>query len=135
MVDQTSIDSPTIRNHKRQFAWQILFPFLLMAGVIIAGAVLVVTGGSKQTGAWADVSIIWMLAPMLLFGMLLAVVSGLLVYAMVKLTQITPRYTARAQGLAASISAGTRKAADGAAKPFIWFHQARAVIRSFFHKP
>jgi len=134
MIDQTHIDSPTVRSHKRQFAWQILVPFLLMTGLIIAGAVLVVTGGLAQTRVWADVSIIWMLAPMLVFGLLFAVVLGLLIYGFVKMIQITPRYTGRVQGLAAAVSAGAHKVADGATKPVLWFRQAGAVIRSLIPK-
>ena len=32
--------SPTVRTHRRQFVWQILAPFLVMAGLVIAAAVL-----------------------------------------------------------------------------------------------
>ena len=134
MIDQTHIDSPTVRNHKRQFAWQILVPFLLMTGLIIAGAVLVVTGGLAQTRVWADVSIIWMLAPMLVFGLLFAMVLGMLIYGFVKLLHIMLRYTGRVQGLAVAVSAGAHKVADGATKPVLWFRQAGAVIRSLIPK-
>jgi len=134
MADQKTPDSPTLRNHKRQFAWQIVVPFLVMAGVIIAGVVLVVSGGSKQTGVWADVSIIWMLIPLLVLALFLAAVLGLLIYGMAKLTQIMPRFTGRAQGFADAVSVGARKVADGSAKPVMWVHQVGAVIKSLIPK-
>ena len=134
MVDRKTPDSPTVLKHKHQFTWQILVPFLVMAALIITGAVLAVTGGPKQTGVWADVSIIWMLAPMLGFALLITVVLGSLIYGMAKLTQITPHYTGRAQEFADTVSAGTHKVADGAAKPIFWFQQAGATIKSLFHK-
>ena len=134
MVDRKTPDSPTVLKHKHQFTWQILVPFLVMAGLIITGAVFAVTGGPKQARVWADVSIIWMLAPMLGFALLITVVLGSLIYGMAKLTQITPHYTGRAQEFAVTVSAGTHKVADGAAKPIFWFQQAGATIKSLFQK-
>ncbi len=59
-------DRPTIQAHKRQFAWQILVPFLVVAGLIISGAVLIVTGGATRSSVWADISLIWLLIPALI---------------------------------------------------------------------
>ena len=132
MVNQPPVDRPTVRAHKHQFAWQILVPFLVMAGLIIAGAVLVVTGGAPRTGVWADVSLIWFLAPALFFALAFLVIMLTIIYGMAKLLQIMPRYTGKAQNIFARLSAGTRKVADGATKPFVWFRQAGAVIKSIF---
>ncbi len=134
MADRPLADSPSLHNHKRQLAWQILVPFLLATLLIIAGAVWVVIGGQAQSRLWADVSIIWMIAPMLLFGLLLIVLLVFFVYGMLQLIRITPRYTSRVQGWLAAVSAGTRKAADGAVKPVVWVHQARAAIKAFIAK-
>ncbi|MFA5874207.1 MAG: hypothetical protein WC832_09585 [Anaerolineales bacterium] len=132
MINQRYVDRPTVRAHKRQFAWQILVPFLVMAGLIIAGAVLVVTGGAPRTGVWADVSLIWLLTPALFFALAFLVIMITIIYGMAKLLQIMPHYTGKAQGIFARLSAGTRKVADGATKPFVWFRQAGAVIKSIF---
>lgn len=132
MVNQPPVDRPTVRTHKRQLAWQILVPFLVMAGLIIAGAVLVVTGGAPRTGVWADVSLIWLLAPALFFALAFLVIMLTIIYGMAKLLQIMPRYTGKAQDIFARLSAGTRKVADGTTKPFVWFRQAGAVIKSIF---
>ena len=132
MNDTPRVDTPTVRLHKRQFAWQILAPFLVMTVLVIAVAALVVSGGPSGTRAWADVSIIWILAPLLIFALLFVIVLGFLIYGIAKLTQVTPRYTGKAQHFFALLSTGTRKIADGAAKPFVWFNQAGAVIKSIF---
>ena len=132
MVNQPPVDRPTVRAHKRQFTWQILVPFLMMAGLIIAGAVLVVTGGASRTGVWADVSLIWLLAPALFFALAFLVIMITIIYGMAKLLQVLPRYIGKAQGIFARLSGGTRKVADGATKPFFWFRQTGAVIKSIF---
>jgi hypothetical protein len=134
MDDHPSAVSPSLRNHKRQLAWQILVPFLLVTALIIAGAILVVAGGQSQTRLWADVSIIWLIAPMLLFALLLAVMLGFLIFGMLRLIQATPRLTTRIQGWMATVSSITRKAADGAATPVVWVHQAQAAARAFINK-
>ena len=128
------VDSPTVHAHKRQLAWQILVPFLVVTALIIAAAVLVATGAASATRTWADVSIIWLIAPMLTLALLLVVVLGSLIYGIAMLLKVTPKYTAKAQFYVAAAAAGTRKIADGAAKPFVWYQQAGAVIKSIFNK-
>ena len=132
MITQPPVDRPTLRAHKRQLAWQILVPFLIMAALIIAGAVLVTSGGESQTGVWADVSLIWLLAPALFIALAVLAILITTVYGMAKLLQVMPHFTAKAQGIFALLSTGTRKLADGATKPFVWFRQAGAVIKSIF---
>jgi hypothetical protein len=134
MTDPQKSESLTVRKHKSQFAWQILVPFLVMAGLIITGAVLVVSRGPQQARLWADVSTIWILAPMLAFALVIAVVLGFGIFGLAKLTQITPHYTGKAQELAAGISTWTRKVADGIVKPVLWLKQAGAAMSSLFHK-
>jgi hypothetical protein len=134
MAEPRPLNSPTVQLHKRQFAWQILVPFLVMTALIGAAAVLVTTGGASGTRTWADVSIIWILAPLLIFALLFVIVLGLLIYGIAKLTQVTPRYTSKAQHFFTRLSAGTRKIADGATKPIVWFNQAGAVLKSIFNK-
>ncbi|HEX7540981.1 MAG TPA: hypothetical protein VF352_02525 [Anaerolineales bacterium] len=134
MINQPPVDRPTVRAHKRQFTWQILVPFLVMAGLIIAGVVLVVSGGAPRTGVWADSLAIWLLTPVLFFALAILVIVVTIVYGMAKLLQVLPRYTGKAQGIFARLSTGTRKVADGSTKPFVWFQQAGAVIKSIFRR-
>jgi predicted membrane protein len=134
MSDQLSEDRPTVRAHKRQFAWQILVPFLVITMLIIAGALLVTTGGTDRTSVWADVSMIWLLIPALLFAFALLVVIITIIYGMIKILQIIPHYTGKTQDIFSRVSTGTRKIADGTTKPFFWYKQAGAVIKSIFRR-
>jgi len=134
MQELKSTDSPTVRTHKRQLVWQILVPFLVLTALIVAGSVLVVTGAASRTRVWADISIIWLIAPLLIFALLFAGLLGVLIYLIAKLTRVTPVYTAKGQYFAALAAAGTRKVADGIAQPVLWVHQAAAAIKSFFDK-
>jgi uncharacterized membrane protein YhdT len=134
MSNQLPEIRPTVRAHKRQFAWQILVPFLVMAGLIIAGALLVVTDGSARASVWADVSVIWLLVPALLLALAFLAVIITIIYGMTKILQIIPRYTWKAQVIFSRVSSGTRKVADGTTKPFFWYKQAGAIIKSIFRR-
>jgi hypothetical protein len=130
MKESPPVDSPTLRAHKRQRTWQILAPFLAMTAIILAAAVLVVAGGKTQTRLWADVSLIWLLAPLLALALFLAILLGFAIYGLARLLKATPRFTSRAQGIAEQTALGIRRVADGAAQPFIWVEQAGAAFRS-----
>ncbi|MGD0751024.1 MAG: hypothetical protein ABSA23_06405 [Anaerolineales bacterium] len=125
------VESPTMRTHRRQLAWQILVPFFVVTAFIFFVAVLVATGATA-TRAWADVSTIWVLAPMLVFALLFVAVLGVLIYGIAKLLQVTPRYTGKAQDFFALLSSWARIISDGAAKPFVWFQQAGAILKFIF---
>ena len=125
-------ETSTVRAHKRQLAWQILVPFCVVTALILVVAVLVATGTATTNRPWADVSTIWLIVPILTFALFFVVVLGFLIYGLAKLLQVTPRYTGKAQDFFALISSWARIIADGAAKPFIWFQQAGAILKSIF---
>ena len=125
-------ETPTLRRHKLQVLWQILVPFVLMAGLAIAAALLVALGGAPRTSLWRDVSLIWLLAPALILALILIVLLGAVIYGMIWLTKAAPRFTYKAQELTLLGALGIRRIADGAAKPFIWLEQAGAAVKSIF---
>ncbi|MGD0879366.1 MAG: hypothetical protein ABSA01_14640 [Anaerolineales bacterium] len=131
MATPQPVESPTMRTHRRQLAWQILVPFFVVMAFILFVAVLVTTG-STATRTWADVSTIWLIAPMLVFALLFLAVLGFLIFGIAKLLQITPRFTGKAQDFFTLLSNWARIIADGAAKPFVWFQQAGAILKSIF---
>ncbi len=104
MVAPRPVESPTVRAHKRQLAWQILVPFLMVTALIIVVAVLVAIGAATTNRTWADVSTIWLIAPMLVFALLFVAVLGFLIYGIARLLQVTPRYTGKAQDFFALLS-------------------------------
>jgi hypothetical protein len=131
MTNPLPVETPSVRAHKRQLAWQILVPFFVVTALILVVAVLV-AAGATDTRAWADVSTIWLIAPILIFALFFAALLGFLIYGIARLLQVTPRYTGKAQDFFALLSTWARIIADGATKPFVWFQQARAVLKSIF---
>ena len=131
MPNPLPVETPSVHAHKRQLAWQILVPFFAVTALILVVAVLVATGAT-DTRAWADLSTIWLIAPMLVVALVFAALLGLLIYGIARLLQVTPRFTGKAQDFFALLSTWARIIADGATKPFIWFRQAGAILKSKF---
>ena len=89
--------SPTLHAHKRQLAWQILVPLLVVMALAITAAVLISIGAASATQTWADVSTIWLILPMLFLALFVVILLGFLIYGIAKLLQATPRYAGKAQ--------------------------------------
>jgi hypothetical protein len=135
MDKRLTTDRPTIRAHKRQFTWQILMPVILAVLIILAAGGFVIADavlGQGQIRAWADISVIWLIIPAFFFGFALLVILVTTVYGMAKLMQIIPLYTGKAQGIFNQLAAAVHKLADGVIKPFVWFQQAQAALKSIF---
>jgi hypothetical protein len=132
MDNPQPVNSPTTRAHKYQLAWQILVPLLVLMVFIIAAAVLVASNAGTVSSTWADVSIIWLIAPMLIFALIFIIVLGFMIYGITRLIQVTPRFTGKTQDFFSLLSSRTRKIANGSTQPFFWFQQAGAVLRSIF---
>ncbi|MDI6770231.1 MAG: hypothetical protein QMD04_11230 [Anaerolineales bacterium] len=132
MPDLPPFESPTLRVYKRQRFWQILAPMMLVIPLALVAGGFTLATKAGQTRPGADVAVIWLIAPLMLFALLCMVVLGGMIYAIARLTQIIPRYTLQAQNFALRFVAGVKRGADMAVKPVIWLEQARAVLKSLF---
>jgi hypothetical protein len=133
MDAQKPVDSPTVHAHKRQFAWQVLVPFLVVTALIIVVGVLVATGAASTTRTWADVATIWLITPTLIFAVFFIALLGFLIYGVTRLLQVMPRYTSMTQDFFARISSWTRGFGNGVVKPILWVQQASAILKSIFN--
>ncbi|MCJ7584445.1 MAG: hypothetical protein MUO30_06715 [Anaerolineales bacterium] len=132
MPDSPNSELPTLRAHKRQRFWQILLPIVLVSLLVVVIGVFTARADAVHTRLWADVATIWLVAPLMLFALLCMAVLGGMIYAVARLTQITPRYTLQAQNFALRFTAGVKRGADVAVKPVVLLEQARAALKSLF---
>jgi|WetSurMetagenome_2_1015567.scaffolds.fasta_scaffold48496_2 hypothetical protein len=126
------VETHSMKDHRRQFAWQILVPVIVAAIIVIAAAVFIATRGTSVTTSWADVSIIWLVLPFLFFAFVLIGILGFLIYGIARLLGIIPVYSRKTQEVLVSISMGARKVTDGSIKPIVWINQAGAVLKRVF---
>ena len=71
------------QNHRRQFWLQIFLPMILAILLIVALAILTglaTFGGGGDSARWAAISTIWLVIPVMFFGLLVFAILAGLVY-------------------------------------------------------
>jgi len=130
----TPFDRPSLRSYRQQRFWQIILPIVLFSLLIVAagGFTIIADGGLNRL--WADVSIIWLVAPLLLLALLCLVVLIGMIYLLYKLTIGTPRITRKVQTIFIRIEQETCRASNSVVKPVIWIHQFHSGRKSLIRK-
>lgn len=86
------------QRHRRQSFWQIVAPILLIGLMVLVAVVfMILTISGVQTGIavsqWSDLSIIWLLMPLIFPAVMVVILLFFMIYGIVKLRQILPVYT------------------------------------------
>ncbi len=91
-------DTPALKKHRREVMWQVLLPLVL--GIVL---VLVLMGVSvfvtTNQSLWADISLIWLIIPLLPLALVTTAILAGLSYGVVKLIHLLPRYTQQTQDI------------------------------------
>lgn len=127
-----SFERASIQDHKQQRFWQIILPIVLFSALIAVAGGLTVFAGAESDRLWADISIIWLLLPVLVISLILLALLAGSVYLMARLLAVTPNFTRKVQNLFHRIEKGTRKAADSAVKPVLWILKLQNNISKFW---
>lgn len=112
--------------------WQIYVPVIVGAVILLVIAVLVGFGDAMSVSQWADVSLIWLIVPAMLFTFVLLLVTGGLVYAFAKLLNVVPYLAFRVQEILLTIRIRARQVSDMSTKPIISTKSFYAAVRAFF---
>ena len=112
-----SRNTTTQAAHKRQVLWQITIPFLLGLALILAVAVLASLAGPERASLYGDISLIWLILPML--GVLLvgSVIMGGLVYLVIKMNHALPGLAFKIHNLVKVVQGRLTGVADMTVKP------------------
>lgn len=122
-------------KHRRQFWVQIFIPILVVILVIIAVAVftsLAAFGGASDSPRWAAISTIWLVIPVMFFGLVFLILLVGLAYGMARLLNLLPPYTAKAQYYANRATDGAKHVSDMAVKPVMFINGIIASIQAIF---
>jgi len=134
MEDKPKFQLPT-RNpvthaaHRREVFWQITFPFLialiillgLVAGVIFAGYT-----NAGDVSRWADVSIMWLLLPVLVIAIILFLILSGVVYLITKLLAVLPGYARLVQDFFVLVQVRVKSISDKLVEPILKLHSFKA---------
>jgi hypothetical protein len=109
-------------KHRRDVTRQIILPMVLVTLVAVAVAALAgfgAAGSNPGVSLWADISLIWLIIPMMVLALVILALMFALVYGMHRLLKISPRYTGIAQAYALWLSAEASIWNDKIVQPFL----------------
>jgi len=110
-------------------------PVITTALVVIAVAILTgvaAFGAGGDLQRWAAVSTIWMVIPLMFFGLLFLTILIGLIYLLARTLKIIPSYTSKAQIYLYRVSGRTKRVSDGATKPVFFVEGVLASIKALF---
>jgi len=126
---------PSYQKHRGQFWTQIILPVIATALVMITAAVLIgmaAFGTDGDPQRWAAVSTIWLVIPLMFFGLLFLATLIALIYLLARALKIIPPFTSNAQITLYRVSGKTKNFSDGAAKPVFFVEGILASIKAIF---
>lgn len=119
--------------HRKQTIWQIWVPFAIVVVLVLLSAVFVVIAGFRGTGdtvLWANISVIWLIVPMLFLTIIFIAVTAGLVVLLFQALRYLPSYSRQLQDVFTTVSFYVRKYSDVAVEPFLKAHSFSASIRA-----
>jgi hypothetical protein len=122
----------THRTHRRQALWQILLPLWIGVIVFLILAVMVGFSTNAQASLWADISLIFLIVPVMAITLILLAVLGGLIFLQRWLLINLPVYTRKAQDLAFKLEHRVRSVANSAVRPILKVEGIRAGWRSLW---
>lgn len=130
---------PSFRRHQQQRFWQILTPVVLGGLITLGAAVLMVLALTETvTGInlsqAADTSLIWLILPVMMFGIVFTAILIGLIYAAAKALKILPHYTYLGQHYADLIATKIKFFAGKIAAPIITTDSIGAGVGAFFSR-
>ena len=135
MKSQPSRNHPSYQNHRRQFWTQIFLPMILAVLFILVVAVITGIAAFGQNGdspRWAAISTIWLVIPVMFFGLIFfALVAGL-VYLLAQALKVIPPYSAKAQYYVDRGASEAQRFSDMATKPVLFLEGIKASLKAIF---
>lgn len=124
----------TQQKHRQEVLWQVTLPLVLGGGLILATAILTVWSGVSNRGdvsLWADISLIWLILPWLLFTLIFIAILAGLVYAVTMMITGLPPLAYRIQVGFRRASVLVRSYSDRLVEPVLRANGAQARVKAF----
>ena len=130
----------TYQKHRHEVFWQITVPIAIGVILIVGTAIVVAVGASaEQISKLADVSLISLIIPAMIFTLIFIAINVAVIYGLVRLVVLLPFYSKVAQDFLIVVHFRVQKVGDVITEPFLRVHAWRAsagqLKRSLRRKP
>ena len=120
----------THKRHRHEVLWQITIPVGISVVILLALAYLAIfPATAKQDSVWADISIIFLIVPVLLVSLLMTALLVGSVYLTVRLIQESPFFFYKVHQWLLFINVKVKEAGRKATEPFLRVQSFTASIQ------
>jgi hypothetical protein len=117
----------------RKSVWlQIYLPLLVIILILAGGVAALWVTGSGTTSAWADISLVLLLIPALLLGLIVLAILIALVYAMLQVITLIPGPARQLHKVVEKIAGRSLQFTDLIVRPMILPQAGAAAVRQFW---
>jgi len=120
-------------RHRKETFWQITLPMAVFGLLLLALAALIVGGTAVEAGLWADVALIWLLAPLLVLALIPLALLIALWAGLRRLSALLPVYSWRLQAVLGQVRGQIEVGSDRLLAPLlrlrIWQAQVATLRR------
>jgi hypothetical protein len=104
----------------------------LFLGVILVAALAVGIGMSSRGGTrlWADISLIWLIIPLIIAALIPLALLIALIWGLTRLLGLLPGWMYQVQGIFRRINAGVRQGADRVTAPILETRSRVAAVKA-----
>jgi hypothetical protein len=133
------LKEPRVR-HRNQTLWQIYLPLVVgFAAFLVLGILVVLSQetGNPELSRWAAIATIWLVLPLLAFGVVALLANLLFIFLFSKINSALPDYGRLARFYTYRLSKQIQHLADRLVEPGISFRSGFAGLKSIlsiFHK-
>jgi hypothetical protein len=128
----------TYAIHRREVFWQITLPLtvaLLLILCMVTGVILASRTGVGDISRWADISVIWLLIPVIFLTLISFVAVTGFIYLITRLLGILPGYARLGQDYVHLFQVRSKKIADQIVEPFLKLRSFKAGAEALWQKP
>lgn len=119
----------TAEKHRREGLLQITLPFVGALILLIGLAFLLGKATAFNHAQGAQIALVGLILPLMLFGLFLFVITIGLIVGVTKLLRILPTYTRSMQDFFTLVAYQTRRVADGSVEPILRLQEWLAIWR------
>ena len=117
----------TYQKHRHEVFWQITMPIVVGATLIVALGVTIAVGANMaQISKMADVALISLIIPAMIFTLIFIVINAAVIYLLVRLVVMLPFYSKVVQDFLIVVHFRVLKVGDAMTEPFLRIHAWRA---------
>ena len=121
----------TKQRHRKEVFWQISVPIVIGGMILLVISFLSTRLVADETSRWADISSIWIIAPVIVLGFLSLVTLIAGIVAVVKLIQVLPNYSFRLQKSLMNVRTRLKRMADRSVEPVLRLGAFSAAAKKF----